>query len=275
MSGISRHMPRLSVGHFPSLPWIPQYVAREAWPVRLVRCESSGVRSLVDRAQLEVTPMAAADWFTLDGTWRRLGNLGISFAGQAGSVLMFSQQRIEDMDSAELAICAETTSSVRLLQAIMTGRYGLRIGHWHRQVDESESRTARLLIQNQAVAELARKRFRYVYDLGEMWADWQKVPTVTAVWVYRSDCLPEEAESVELLLRESMRVYRSDPEKAIAAHKAEFAWPGKVSDVARLHENFVYDLGPDQLAGLERMRQVMPAEVEGFKRPRAAAAALA
>jgi hypothetical protein len=46
----------INVGHFTSVPWIPNYCGSDHWPVNLVRCESSGVRELVEAGRLDVTP---------------------------------------------------------------------------------------------------------------------------------------------------------------------------------------------------------------------------
>lgn len=255
---------RNTVGHFPSIPWIPYYVNADQWPVQLRQCESSGVRRLVERAQLDVTPMATADWFSLGNKWRRLSNLGIAFRGRAGSVLMFSNDPIDQMDEADIAVCDETTSSVRILQALLERKYGLRIGRWQRNVDVTEGNTPRLLIQNQAVEELNRKRFRYVYDLGREWWDWQGTPLVTAVWVHRADMDPMQVEAVEQLLRHSLAEYQRDPASAVTAAKARHGWALGAEEVQELHENFEYALGEESQRGIERMRALLPEHVQGF-----------
>ena len=177
----------LNVGYFPSVPWHPNYCDRHAWPVNLVRCESSGVRELIERGQLDATPMAIPDWFELEGRWKRLANWGISFRGLAGSVVFFSNVPMSQLDGADIDVCYETTTSVRVLQAIMKKKYGLRIGRWSRNLDVDNGTKPRLLIQDQAVEERKRGRFRYEYDLGREWFGWIGTPIVSAVWAYRAN----------------------------------------------------------------------------------------
>ncbi|WP_028601744.1 MqnA/MqnD/SBP family protein [Ottowia thiooxydans] len=261
-------MPKLppTVGHFSSVPWIPYYTSPEVWPVSLLPCESSEVRQLATRGQVDITPMAVADWFELGDTWHRLGSWGISFRGKADSVCLFSPRPIEDLHLAEIAISKQTTSAVRILQALLKGKYGLGIGPWRCNVNVEDTTTPRLLIQNEAVEELGRKRFAYVYDLGREWHDWQSTPVVPAVWVYRAGTDPSKLELVQQLLADSVARYRSDPMAAVSAHRMAYEWAPSVEEVVALHGNFDYDLSDgDFTRGIERMRALLPRQVEGFE----------
>lgn len=254
----------LNVGHFTSVPWIPNYCDSELWPVNLVRCESSGVRELAESRRLDITPMAVADWVELQDGWKRLKNRGIAIKRRADSVLLFSQKPLSELDGADVAICGETQNSVRVLQSLLAQRYGLRIGNWRRHVDDEDDMTPRLLIQNQAVEERARGRFRYEIDLGEEWFAWQGVPLVSAVWVHRADLDPAAVEAVEELLAASMRRYRANPTEAVSKHRDAFGWTRSVGDIELLHQNFEYELGAAAEAGIARQREVLPKEVLGF-----------
>lgn len=254
----------INVGHFCSLPWVPAYWGHHAWPVNLVRCESSGVRQLAERGMLDFTPMAAADWFALEHKWKRLKNFGIAIRRQADSVLFFSQKPLAELDGADISICGETANSVRVLQALLRQRYGLRIGRWTRDVDDDDATTPRLLIQNQAVEERAKRRFEYVYDLGTEWNDWTGTPLVSAVWVHRADADPAAIETMENLLSSSLQRYRADPVAAITDHRQLHGWTRPVAEIQQLHMNFEYELGDAAEEGLERLRRTLPAHVEGF-----------
>lgn len=253
-----------SVGHFPSIPWIPYYCNQSTSSWNLVRCESSGVRSLAAAGRLDFTPMATVDWFELKEDWQRIGGWGIAFKKVAGSVLLFSHRPISDLDAAPIAICDETTTSVRILQALLQKKYGLRIGRWRRNVDVNDGETPRLLIQNQAVEEVARGRFPYVADLGSEWWAWQGTPIVTAVWAGRADIPGDERAAFAAQLEGASRTYHEAPERAVKAHRETFGWSAEVESVVALHRNFDYLLGRDCEAGIERMRQILPLEVAGF-----------
>ncbi|MET4577397.1 MqnA/MqnD/SBP family protein [Ottowia thiooxydans] len=261
-------MPKLptTVGHFSSVPWIPYYTSCEDWPVSLLPCESSDVRQLAARGQVDITPMAVADWFELGDSWHRLGSWGIAFRDKADSVCLFSQCPIEELHLAEIAISSLTTSSVRILEALLKGKYGLAIGPWRRHVEVDDATTPRLLIQNEAVEERGRKRFAYVYDLGREWQEWQGTPVVPAVWVYRAGTDPARLELMQKLLAGSMIRYRSDPMAAVAAHRHAYKWAPCAQEIVALHRNFEYDLSDDDFVrGIERMRALLPRQVEGFE----------
>lgn len=262
---------RPRVGVFNSVPWIPLYQNRTQWGVPLVECESSGVRHLAITGQLDVTPMATVDWFVHGAKWSRLKNWGIAILERADSVLFFSNTPIEELDGSDVAICDQTSTSVRVLQAIMAKKYGLRIGRWRRNVDVRDSVTPRLLIQDQAVEERELNRFRYVYDLGTEWSSWQGTPIVSAVWVHRADLEAESVAMVDGLLASSLARYRADPLSAIEAHRREFNWPFSTESVRSLHANFEYQLGEAAERGIDRMCDVLQERIEGFEREAIAA----
>lgn len=251
----------LRVGHFSSIPWIPLYAGSGDWPVQRVQCVSSGVRDLAERGRLDITPMATADWFDLHERWRRLAPWGLAYRQQAGSVLLFSQRPIEALDAADLAICGETTTSVRVLHALLTGRYGLRVGTWRRGVDPGDSETPRLLIQDQALEEAGRRRFRHVYDVGREWWAWQRTPIISALWVARSDLPAAETAQFEQYLHAAYRRYEADPVGTIAAHRRQFGWPAATGTVTALLANFEYRLGDEAERGIEVMRTLLPARL--------------
>lgn len=261
----------LNIGFFPSVPWIPSYCMHDSWPVNLVRCESSGVRQLAEEHAVDFTPMASADWFALEHSWTRLKNFGIAIRQRADSVLFFSQKPIDALDMADVAVCGETANSVRVLQALLQHRYGLRIGTWTRESDTDliDGSKARLLIQNQALEERARQRFEYVYDLGQEWFDWTGTPLVSAVWVHRTDAHPAAVEAVENLLTSSLQRYRFNPSVAIGEHRRRHGWTMAVEEIQQLHTNFEYELGEDAERGLVRLREVLAADLQGFSNERA------
>ena len=253
------------VGHFSSIPWIPNYVSAEGWPMDLVTCESSEVRSLTQQGALAFTPMAVADWFALRADWRRVGSWGIAYRGQAGSVRLFSQVPIEQLDGADIAVCDETTTSVRVLEVILKEKYGMDIGAWRRNVDPSDSTTPRLLIQNQAFEESSRRRFAHCYDLGEEWWHWQGTPIVSAVWVGEATLPDADVAAMEARLHNSMALYQQDPLRAIELHLKRHKLMLDTRAVRALHGNFEYLLGTECERGIQRMEELLPAEVEGFR----------
>lgn len=268
-------MSRPVVGRFPSLPWIPNYCGASAWHADLLTCESSQVAGLTSAGRLDITPMATVDWLRSSGAWTRLGPWGIAFRGQAGSVLFFSDRPIEHLDGADIAVCDETTTSVRVLEAILVGKYGLRIGNWRRNVDVKDDRTPRLLIQNQAVEERQRRRFSYVYDLGQEWWSWQGTPIVSAVWVHRAEIDPMLVALQRQRLEDAMATYRANPLLAVEKHLAREQLQHSASSICELHENFEYELGAESEAGITRMREVLKEKVTGFANAAAADAAMA
>ncbi|MBN9478073.1 MAG: hypothetical protein J0H72_28770 [Burkholderiales bacterium] len=250
----------LCVGHFQSVPWIPFYVGSEDWPMRRVPCMSSTVPAMVDAGLLDATPMATVDWLTRGEQWPRLGGLGLAYRQRAGSVLLFSPRPIHELDGADIAICDETATSMRVLHAILAGKYGLRIGRWRRGLPTDPS-MPRLLIQDQAVEEAARGRFPHVHDLGREWWEWQGTPVVSAVWVRRRDLADDALEPLRAGLAASLSRYASQPDQAIEHHCARHGVASAPAALRTLLGNFEFELGEAAEAGIRRMAQVLPTAV--------------
>lgn len=246
----------MRVGHFKSIPWIPPYAAHDAWPVTFVDCVSSTVIDLL--RQVDVTPMATVDWFPRQQDWCRLENHGLWIRERAGSVLLFSPWPIEQLGGKEIAISDETSTSVRVLHALLTGKYGLSLGTWRRGVVENDQHTPRLLIQNQAVHEIARRRFEYVYDLGHEWRKWQGVPLVPAVWVYRRGLSSDKTRFIADLLDSSLGEFSERTGVHIESHRHRNGWTASTQTVERLLRNFEYRMNVEAERGLEAMRSELP-----------------
>lgn len=135
--------------------------------------------------------MAVADWFRLRDRFDALENFGIACDGAVSSVLVFSKRPLADLSECKIGLTTESSTSVRLLRALVEQRFGCFGVQWHR--GESDEDEARLLIGDAALvaARQGLPGFPLVADLGAEWQAWSGLPFVYARWVVAKD-VPED-----------------------------------------------------------------------------------
>jgi chorismate dehydratase len=248
----------IRVGHFPSAPWAPYYAGDADWAsVRLVDCVSSEVKGLMEAGLLDATPMATVDWLDMLDSCKRIAGYGLAYRERAGSVLLFSDRPIEALDGAPLAISTETTTSVRVLRAILAGKYRLALGPLQPMTADTPPTTPRLLIQDEAVEERARKRFAYVYDLGEEWWSWQRSPIVSAVWVARAGLPDDEVARIAAVLDTALTWSAAHPSDMARRFLANRPALMSADALGSLLGNFCFRLGADEERGIDIMKRTL------------------
>ena len=112
-----------------------------------------------------------------------------------GSVLLFSQVPWEEIKNVEISSQSET--SVCLLDILLKIWRGRPANFTKRQDSLAESR---LLIGDQALNEQYQIRlnqdghplWKYQYDLAELWYEWQQLPFVFGLWIFRREKYQED-----------------------------------------------------------------------------------
>lgn len=247
----------LRIGHFPSAPWAPYYAPLWAMKAERVRCVSSQVRELALQGELDATPMATVDWLEMSNRFVRLGALGIAYRERAQSVLLFSPVPVTQLGGVPIAVSTETTTSIRVLRALLKGRHGLKLGPLVPLSDDLSLKMPRLLIQDEALAEAARSRFEHVIDLGEEWWAWQHTPIVSAVWVARAGLPAATVRQLQAQLSHALGSFWGDAETHAERFAAQAASPVGAQALVALCRHFRYRLGEDEERGIRRMNSLL------------------
>lgn len=182
------------------------------------------------------------------GSYRLVPGICIASAGPVLSVTVFS--RVPWPEIRRLALDEGSRTSAALTQTLLRHRYGIRpelrpllmdADPEHLDVD------AVLLIGDRAM-HACLPGYPYAFDLGQEWHDWTGLPFVYAAWAVRDGV---DLGAVEAALHESKRlgVAAVGP---IAARESKIL--GLDAGLCRRYlTNIIhYDLGPRELAGLER-----------------------
>lgn len=207
--------------------------------------------------------MAAADWFSLDPAFERVGAYGITCTGAVQSVLLFSRRPFAELAreggggvGLTVDLTNESQTSVALTKILLAGRYGLPRATYRRravEAGEAPAGDAWLLIGDAALRARGAADV-HVLDLGAEWLAWTGLPFVYAVWTVRASLPAEEKARLETFLGDSLALGERDLSGlARAAHAADPAL-GDADELARYLAAFRYRLGPDEEAGLARFR---------------------
>lgn len=208
--------------------------------------------------------MAAADWFTLDPAFTRVGTLGIACRGPVSSVLLLSRRPFAELAheggagvGLTVDLTTESQTSVALTRILLAGRYGLTRATYRRravEAGEEPAGDAWLLIGDAALRarRAAERSGVHVLDLGAEWLSWTGLPFVYALWTVRASLPAEEKARLARFLEQSL----GEGERALAALAAAAATArpelGSAAELTRYLGAFRYRLGPDEEAGLDR-----------------------
>lgn len=210
---------------------------------------------LADRmaaGELDVGLIPVAEFFRA-GTYSYIPDIAIASRGAVLSVTLFS--RVPWVDIRSVALDEGSRTSAALAQVLLKKRYGVRPAVRPLPIDapaDAAGTDAVLLIGDRAM-RACLPGFEFAYDLGQEWHDWTGLPFVYAVWAVRDGV---ELGDVEAAFHHAKRLGLSRAGR-IAVREAPKL--GLDAGFCRRYLQTVirYDLGPDELAGMERFHRLV------------------
>ncbi len=258
MSGGTRTAAVATIARIPYLNSEPFYALWDEAPGTTVDLPPRALGDAARNGAADAGLMAVADWFTLDPTFERVGNLGISCRGAVDSVLLFARRPFEELDGATVDLTEHSQTSVALTRILLSQRYRLTdVTYTRRAVESGASPTgdAWLLIGDAALAaRRARTKELHVLDLGQAWLEWTGLPFVYAVWAVRAALPADERARLATFLDASLAAGEHDLDGIGARYAAHAPGLGTASELTRYLSSFRYRLGPDEEKGLDRFR---------------------
>jgi cyclic dehypoxanthinyl futalosine synthase len=197
-----------------------------------------------DEADVGLLPVAAAATI---GDLRLLRNMAVGARGKVRSVAIVAERPIHELEAVALDLSSRT--SIVLSRLLLARR---KVGARYfgvtpeRAAEVVSGRTGALVIGDLALD--LESRFPYRLDLAEDWFDWTGLPFVFAAWFARPDTVSREQEDLFRIAKQK-GLARTD---AIAAEHAARSGLPEESLRSYLTESIRYDLGDEELAGLER-----------------------
>jgi chorismate dehydratase len=205
--------------------------------------------------------MAVADWFREDGSFELIEpELGVAASGHVRSVVLFSHDAPGRLDGRRVAVTRESSTSRRLAQLLAAAYWQAGI-EWipedELKGDPAQDADGFLLIGDRALELMAEEThggWARSTDLATEWWTWQALPFVFAVWAVRSALPRRERARFGGYLSGSLAL-GSERLDTIAAEHA-----GALGDAETLEaylRHFTYRLGPEELEGMRRFRDLL------------------
>jgi chorismate dehydratase len=204
--------------------------------------------------------MAVADWFRVDGTFDLIEpSLGIAAREEVSSVVLFSHAGARGLGGGRVIVTRESSTSRRLAQLLAVARWEVDV-EWvpedEAQVDAREA-AGLLLFGDRARAKMARPDrggWERPIDLATEWWDWQGLPFVFATWAVRSALPRRERERFGGYLSGSLALGSERLGEIAEAHAGDL---GDAEALRAYLDRITYRLGPEELDGLQRFRDLL------------------
>ena len=205
--------------------------------------------------------MAAADWFSLEQEFERIGQLGIACRGEVESVLLLGPTPVESLQGARVVLTAQSSTSAALTRILLGHRFGLTDMRYERgdyaapaSIPDGE---AWLVIGDAALAARRAAPDRVILDLGSAWSEWTGLPFVFAVWATRRSLEPPDVAALEVFLHDCLaRGERSLGAIALRYAERTAGRLGSPGELTHYLERFTYRLGAEEERGLEAFRHL-------------------
>lgn len=201
--------------------------------------------------EIDVGLIPVAEYFR-GNDYSFVPNVSVGSRGPVLSVTLFSK-----VPWAEIRIVAldeGSRTSAALTQILMRKRYGVRpeIEQLPIDADPEELDTDAVLLIGDRAMRACLPGFRYAYDLGEEWTDWTGLPMVFAVWAVRAGVALGDTSAAFKRAKEYGLAHAGE----IAAREAPLL--GLDAGFCRRYLSNVirYDLGPAELAGMRKFREL-------------------
>ena len=160
----------------------------------LVKGVPSSLNKLLREGKIDIGIISSAEYLENYNNYLILPDVSISAQGKVFSVSIFSNMKLEETEEIYLT---KASKSSRYLTKIVFEKF-LNKKVIYKELENIENENPVLLIGDNAI--LYRDKFKYAYDLSEIWYEYTKLPFVFALWVVRKEVFNERIEEVKELL---------------------------------------------------------------------------
>ncbi|MDA3970632.1 MAG: menaquinone biosynthesis protein [Desulfobulbaceae bacterium] len=232
--------------------WL-QTVARPEW--QITEAVPTTLNKMLYAGDLDLGFISSHEYGLHPDLYKILGGLSISATGAVGSVFLFSQEPIPQLDGKKICLTNQSQTSVSLLKIILedflhiTPEYVIRTGS---ALDDSAC-DAFLAIGDEALRLQQSGLFAVELDLSQTWHEHTGLPFVFAVWAVRKEFCQENPLAVVEIHQELQRCIQLGAENLPAI--CELVAPRIPMETAvcqQYLQKMEYDLSPPKIEALSR-----------------------
>lgn len=187
------------IGYANCVPVFSEFMRRHAHEYRFVQGVPATLNEMLRVGAIDLSPSSSIEYARHAERYLLFPDISISSIGEVKSVLLFSLDPIEQLDTASISLTGESATSVILLRILLQKYLGYT--NTYNQAESGSGAPSRgdraLLLIGDAALESARSEQRlYRYDLGSLWFEQTGLPFVFALWIIREEALKREGEAV-------------------------------------------------------------------------------
>lgn len=208
---------------------------------------------------LDAGIVSLVDYFDKESVYRLL-KFGIVGNKNVKSVILYSKYPIDQLDKKYIAITDETSTSFRLLQAIIELKYGFDVNYVREKIFYRSSNLpnfdAFLTIGDDALRFLNNKpaEYRYEYDLAQLWYEWKSLPFVFAVWTVKNSLPESQIETINQMLENSLNKFFNDKFEIEKFYTSTLKMSN--GEIASYLGNLSYRIGEDEIRSIEIFKEI-------------------
>lgn len=181
-----------------TLPFFHKLETSPAIEAHYYAAYPSRINLALRKGKIDIAPVSSLEYLNHHEQYYVLPDMGIGARDFSGSVILFSKERIENLNGRTIALTRQSLSSSVLLRILLKFKYKYENKF---QLFNSELDTilktcpAALVIGDQALLHRSAD-FVYKYDLSELWWDWTEKPFCFSLWAVRKAFADENPEVV-------------------------------------------------------------------------------
>ena len=219
---------------------------------------------LMGQGRLDLSGCSSIEYARHPAKYLLVPDLAIGSRGPVKSVLLLCRSTPEDLDGKTVLVSAATHTSAALVDLLLRQQVGVRpvyeTGDASAVLASGKRPEAILCIGDEALSLRLHPDYPGRMDLGEAWRQWTGLPFIFGVWIARRDALIRRRGEILagarlLLAAKAWGQEHMDEIAALAAGQASM----DEAAMRAYFEGLVYDLGPEELAGLKLFYKMLAA----------------
>lgn len=214
--------------------------------------------------EVDAGPVPLVTAWEIGDRFEPLGDFCISTTDRARSILFFSKRPFDRLDDATIGVTDETSTSVRLLKALLTHAWRVRPAQFARA--DWATNDALLLIGDEAlIHRRGAKDFPHVADLGEVWHKWTGLPFVFARWMVKKNLPGEDKARLVALLDRSIAEGWANFESVVSPRAADLHM--SIEEMREYLQGFRFRMTAAEHHAIGKFRQLDAAARESNRTP--------
>src|SRR5499433_1615620 len=151
----------MKVGRIPYLEYEPLYFDMARRGIAMYAMVPSQLAAAAAAGAIDAGPVPLVDCFRLEDRFQPVSGFCLACAKRAGNIFLYAKQPIEQLTGARIGITDETSTSLRLLQVLLSLQYHVQPAAY---VPLQDPYDAFLLIGNRALRQRGGARgYPYTY----------------------------------------------------------------------------------------------------------------